>query len=315
MRRRVVKITPKKVQGYKPVGSRYVVQPPKKYALHPNFTPVPHFKPPVKPLAVLRQTGSPEPSSILVVLHLFHADTAQDFLASLKALQSQLKFDLIVTMPENSEAHKSGLMPAYQEQLNADVILVDNCGKDIIPKLIAIESVIKAKKQYDHVFLMHDKKSVKHTKRIGGWNQNSEWGSELISVLFDQDKRNFSLHLLNDEKIGLIGSGNHLHYGPGWHEGLPKLRYRKELDLIRHQNSLRFTLEIPNPKPAWFIGGTMFWIRWNILEDFYKKHGFDRIFTLAKNDKGDIKDPSFTHYLERFFGQMVTMAGMKTVGI
>jgi len=314
MRRRVI-ITPKKVQGYRPSNSRHVVHPTKKYALHRNFTPVPHFKRPVKPIVKLSSIELPEYGSILILLHLFHADTAQDFLESLKALSTELKFDLIITMPKNSEAHRSGLMTAYKEHLDANLILVKNCGKDIIPKLIAIESVIKAKKQYDHVFMMHDKKSVKHTKEKRGWNQNSEWGSELISVLFDQEKRNLSLHLLNDQKIGLIGSGNHLHYGPGWHEGMPKLRYKKELDLIRHQNSLRFTLGIPNPKPAWFIGGTMFWIRWNILEDFYKKHGFDRIFTLAKNDIGNVQDPSFTHYLERFFGQMVAMAGMRTVGI
>ena len=294
-------------------GQKHYVRYPRPRGIQPPLPP--HFELPPKPIMPLQIVNPITGGSILIVLHLYYADLAQDFLDRLLKLKESISFDLIVTSPKYSSAHISGILQKYASQLNANIITVQNLGKDIIPKLIAIESVIKAKKQYDHVFMMHDKKSIKHTKETGGWNQNSEWGSELISVLFDEEKRNLSLHLLNDQKIGLIGRGNHLHYGPGWHEGMPRLRYEKELDLIKHQNSLRFTLGIPNPQPAWFIGGTMFWIRWNILEDFYKKHGFDQIFTLAKNDTGNVQDPSFTHYLERFFGQMVSMAGMKTIGI
>jgi len=307
MRKRVMKITPNKIQGYRPTQSRHVVLP---RTVQPH--PQPHFELPSKPIIPLQIVNPPVNYSILIIFHLYYADLAQDFLDRLLKLKGSINFDLIVTSPKYSTAHKSDILQKYTSQLNAKIITVENLGKDIIPKLIAVESTIKAKKQYDYVFMMHDKKSPQY-KRAASMNK---WKEDLVHVLFDNTKRNFVFHLLSeDQNIGAIGTAKHLHYGPGWHKELPTQRHRNELALLNHQLNFKNMLNVSSLHPSWFIGGTMFWIRWDILANFYDKYGFDRIFSLAKDDTGDVRDPSFTHYLERLFGQMVSMAGMKTIGI
>jgi lipopolysaccharide biosynthesis protein len=294
-------------------GQNYYVRYPRSRGVQPP--PQPHFELPPKPIMPLQTVDPITGGSILIVLHLYYADLAQDFLDRLLKLKESISFDLIVTSPKHSAAYESGILQEYVSQLNANMIPVENCGKDIIPKLIAIESVIKAKKQYDHVFMMHDKKSEQYIreKRTAWMDQ---WKEELIHVLFDDIKRNYALHLLSeDQSIGAIGTAKHLHYGPGWHKEMPTHRYQNELALLNHQHRLMSVLGVSGLQPSWFIGGTMFWVRWDILVNFYDKYGFDRIFSLAKDDIGDVRDPSFTHYLERLFGQMVSMAGMKTIGI
>ncbi len=313
MKRRVIKINPNiaqsNVKSYKPVQSRHKVHLPK-------TIPQSHIVVPEKPIIALKNNINPRKHSILIVLHLFHGNLVNDFLEKLLKLTDTVDFDIIVTVCKNSLAHKSKHLYNYESKLNAKIITVENVGKDIIPKLIAIEYAIKEKKQYNSVFLMHDKKSVKHTKTPNKWDRNASWKDELIDNLFNDVKRNFSIDLLcSNKNIGLVGSKKHLHYGPGWHKDLFIRRFSKELALINHQTILESQINSKIPKTAWFIGGTMFWIKWDILANFYNTYGFSKIFDLAKNDKGNIQDPSFTHYLERFFGQVTVMYNMKTVGI
>jgi lipopolysaccharide biosynthesis protein len=276
---------------------------------------VSHFKVPPKPILNIENIDVAKEHSVLIVLHLFYADLAQEYLTNLISLKKVFDFEIIVTIVTNSEAHLCGISSKYENSLGAKVLFVPNIGKDIIPKLIAIESQIKEGKSYDYVFLMHDKKSAQYI-RENKTRWMDRWKYDLTRVLFDNTKRNYALHLLSsDVSIGSIGSADHLHYGPGWHDALSKKRYENELHLMKHQANLKLSLSLSHISPSWFIGGTMFWMRWDILSEFYFRHGFDMIFTLAKNDVGDVRDPSFTHYLERFFGQMVSMNNMKTVGL
>lgn len=280
-----------------------------------GHSPLPHFEVPLKPVLNTERVSIVKGKSILIVLHLFYADIAQEYLINLNNLKKIFNFEITITIVTGSEAHLSGIFSKYENSLGAKVIFVPNIGKDIIPKLIAIESLIKEGKSYDYVFLMHDKKSAQYI-REEKTRWMDKWKYDLTRVLFDSTKRNYALHLLSsDTSIGSIGSANHFHYGPGWHIALPNKRYENELDLLRHQANLKLTLGLKDLVPAWFVGGTMFWMRWSILFEFYSQYGFDKIFTLAENDKGDVRDPSFTHYLERFFGQMVVMCNMKTIGL
>lgn len=281
----------------------------------PSNLCVPHFKVPPKPILNIENVDITKGHSILIVLHLFYADLAQEYLTNLISLKEVFDFEIIVTIVTGSEAHLCGISSKYENFLGAKVLFVPNIGKDIIPKFIAIESQIKEGKSYDYVFLMHDKKSAQYI-RENKTRWMDRWKYDLTRVLFDNTKRNYALHLLSsDVSIGSVGSASHLHYGPGWHDALSKKRYENELYLMKHEANLRLSLRLERMSPSWFIGGTMFWMRWDILSEFYFRHGFDMIFTLAKNDVGDVRDPSFTHYLERFFGQMVSMHNMKTVGL
>lgn len=276
----------------------------------------PHFKLPSKPILAPLKINYKNNHKILIILHLFYADTTKEFLDQLITLRKSLDFDIIVTTSEESSAYQGGNLSAYSDNLDAKILLVKNIGKDIIPKLTAVESTIKNNKEYDCVFMMHDKKSTKHTFTNNTVDRNEFWKKELIQVLFNDLQRNHALHLMsNDKSVGMIGSANHLHFGPGWSIGMPVRRYSKEVNLIQHQTNLKLSMNYTKIQPSWFIGGTMFWMRWSILKDFYNVHKFDKIYEFAKNDVGNVKDPSFTHYLERFFGQLVTMSNMKTIGI
>ena len=310
-----VRIEPKRnVGSYKPVNSLSDYVNPKPI----NVKPKPHIVlPEVKPiLDHTAYTYSGNPFKIAVILHLFYEDLAIEYHKLLVELKEKLDFDLYISISTGSLMDVAKVSNMYVKKLNAIVFRFDNVGKDIVPKFRMIESIYKKGIHYDYVYLFHDKKSPQYQK-TGKSNWMNDWRDDLISPLFNDELRNGSLAIFeNDSNVGAIGSHKHLHFGPGWFETMPINRYRNETLLLQHQDIFYSQLkDRPKVHRSWFIGGTMFWVRWDILKSFLDSYDVNQIYRLSIEDRGDVKDPSFTHYLERFFGHLVKMKEMRLIGI
>ena len=267
---------------------------------------------------------------LAIILHLYYHDLSTQFLKELKVLKKQMQLDLYVTIVKGSNADDIKLKEAYKKLAN-QVKIVPNAGKDILPKLTVLNELVKKKKKYDYVFLLHDKKSPSYERSMRSeWMDT--WRQDLTSLLFDQSLREQCLFTLDSfPQIGILGHLKHLHYGPGWHKHLYRgRRYLNESKLLNFQVKIKQHLSIPikakpsarnlkyvSPAPCeqtWFIGGTMFWMRWDVIEFFMEKYNIGSLLAALHQDKGDVKDPSLTHACERFFGHMAGIAGKKVCG-
>ena len=59
----------------------------------------------------------------------------------------------------------------------------------------------------------------------------------------------------------------------------------------------------------------MFWIRWECLNELFNSININIINQYLTKDSGDVRDPSFTHAFERFFGYVPLMDGKTLIGI
>jgi lipopolysaccharide biosynthesis protein len=291
--------------------------------LHPHFHNIPprpvlwFDEEQYKKLIVNRKLVKPR---VVLILHLFYLDLGREYLKKLIELKKILKFHLYVSVVRNSRADNDKLKISYEKELGANVRVVRNAGKDILPKLTIMKELVDQKKNYDYVFLLHDKKSPDYERSPEALWMDS-WRSDLVSLLFDKEIREKCFLILQDYKnIGILGHEKHLQYGPGWHPELcPRYRYLNESKLLDYQEVLTKLLKINivrdlPQKTTWFIGGTMFWMRWGLVEDFFKSCALPMVLASLGKEINDVKDPSLTHAFERFFGHMAVLKKQRVVG-
>ena len=287
-------------------------------------TPTIHFSDmDIKEFRDAKRAEMPKPK-VAIILHLYYYDLSTQFLKDLKVLKKEMPFDLYVTIVKNSKADDLKLKEDY-EKISAKVKVVPNAGKDILPKLTVLNELVKQKKKYDYVFLLHDKKSPSYERDMKSVWMDS-WRQDLTSLLFDKTLREQCLFTLYSfPQIGILGHLKHLHYGPGWHKMLYRgRRYFNEGELLNFQSKVKHYLSVTSMKlknippipqnQTWFIGGTMFWMRWDVIEFFMKRYNVTSLLQALHQDKGDVKDPSLTHACERFFGHIAVVGGKKVFG-
>jgi lipopolysaccharide biosynthesis protein len=68
-----------------------------------------------------------------------------------------------------------------------------------------------------------------------------------------------------------------------------------------------------SPDCSFFVGGTIFWIRMDVLRRTFQGINLDDEY--HKCEIGKPHEPSYTHSWERIFGQMVNHHGYKIIGI
>lgn len=277
----------------------------------------PHFRHPnKKPIINIDPTASYKgDKKIAIIFHSFYYDETLGIIENFIKLKKNLSFDLYVSISKNGESDKEDVINLFKKNLDATVFKYSNVSKDIIPKWKIIKHLCKNEKEYDYVFLYHDKKSKQYLKEPK-CHWMSTWHRELALPLFDKTYRDNALSIFDyNETIGGIGIGKHLHFGPGWHKEMTRRRYTNESELLKFQSELTNKLKIRNLHQCWFIGGTMFWVRFNILKDFINRYDINNLISLTANDKGDVRDPSMTHTLERFFGHIIQLSGYKLIGL
>jgi lipopolysaccharide biosynthesis protein len=176
------------------------------------------------------------------------------------------------------------------------VIIKATKGADTGPFLLQIKAMIESGHHYDYVFKIH----TKSDGPAGGYYET--WVDDLLNptagtpeqVLYVIKK--FQKH----QKIGLIGSDKFL------------MDFDYDNDLCR-QICRRLHIH----RRGLFIGGTIFWIRMEVL--YYLIQQLGGIERLSEEyqlfEEGKAEQPSYAHVWERIYGLIVRKSGYRLCGL
>lgn len=244
---------------------------------------------------------------IAVIIHLYYVDLWNEF----KKLIYNIHYDVDIYVNLVDGSVQMINLVNFKRKLeeeypNIKVFINENAGLDIGGTLNVINYIIKENKHYEYVLKLHSKKSI-HTGRME--NKNGDiWRNELIDpILGDYKTVNSVIDLFVENPIiGMIGSKK-------WLLDKHKNIYQNSEMLQTYINIYNITVPLDDIQ---FIGGSIFWVRFDILKDFFTKNDPIKIIrTFEKNSFTDDKELKWTHAFERVFGLMVLNYGKKIIGV
>ncbi len=241
---------------------------------------------------------------VVVFCHFYYSDLIDEILTHIENLPCKLN-DLWVSLPcsslnnisKNDYIKQSKILERFP---NANIKFVINRGKDIGGKLECLRDYLDKtdEGENDWMIFCHDKKSL-HMHHSRG----EAWRKSLLSNIFS--KTNILNALSNYE------DDNFVMWGGAVREGITNSRrIAVNLGNVFFLKKLISYFNIKTiPYTTSFIGGTMFWAN----DTFYRKmfNLIDINSVLMMLEKGNVKEPSHTHAIERIFGMIVTDAGKK----
>jgi len=187
-------------------------------------------------------------NNITIIIHLFHEDLLDEFLEYINVVGQVFRnVNVIFTLSENSTLDNK------LKAINPNFVILkfENKGVDIYPFLECIKYMRQHFKT-DYVLKLHTKMSQNPTE------DNLEWRKELITPLINYNNLCILQHyfkIIND--IGFVGAQSCC---------FPK---NYDLDFPQNIQGLEELCSMfPHLEKNWtdFIGGTMFWISNNALE-------------------------------------------------
>ena len=214
---------------------------------------------------------------IAVVVHAFYPDVFEEIAKYVMDISQSIK--LFVTTTEHNEIAIKKI--ASKSNLDVDIIIVKNKGRDMLPFLKALP-IIKAA-GYPFILKIHTKKS-KH--RADG----EIWRSDLYEKLLKPERFEKALSVLSTNlNIGVLGPEGHIvdmntYWGSNKHA---------VLSLVEKMNVAKEkVLRVP------FVAGSMFYARIDALERLLELGLTDEDF---EEESGQI-DGTLAHALERLIG-------------
>ena len=155
-------------------------------------------------------------------------------------------------------------------------------------------------KSYDLILKIHTKLCVGseknksyHLQRFGLEETKKyglKWFSELMDgVLLDTKKIERIINEFEQNpKCGMVGYKKYNNF-------------KKTSDHIQKLFDY-FSFSV-NPHDSYFVGGTIFWVKKNVLDQYLTHEKIDHVLNLL--DKGYSYEPSFAHAMERMFGYFI----------
>jgi len=233
---------------------------------------------------------------IAILVHIYYDNLVGEMINYLSKFPYE--FDLYISLASDAypnltrqvEDNIAAIKAAFP---GAHTQVVPNKGKDIGGKLVLLKHIFEEEVSYDYLVFAHDKQSL----HLGDRRSANRWRSELLSAVFSPDNVNRILAAFTQNPdIGMCGGRvidglmqSVISHNPG---NYPLIKKTYE--------SLFGSL----PQTGAFIGGTMFWVRFNLFKEALTSHRIDVI--LSQLEPGNVREPSITHALERIFGIIVT---------
>lgn len=244
---------------------------------------------------------------VAVFIQLFYIDTWKSIETYLTNFN--FKFDLYINLVEGSCKYKELIQ--LKREINstykdAVIFIVDNRGMDIGNFLYQLNYVKSKNIKYDYALKIHSKKSL-HSAEIGF---GDKWRKELLDPIIG-NTNNIKRVLDNFESnknIGMIGAKKWLIND----KSTRRLALMNNACYIK-EYSTKFSLNENNIE---FIGGTIFWFRFDDIMNFF--NNIDIIKFRNELEFGKFTDhhlPSRTHSMERIFGIMILTRNKTILGI
>lgn len=246
-----------------------------------------------------------------VLLHLFYPDMWEEIVKYLGNLTS-IEYDLYVNLVEgyHNDDIKTKII---NYNPNTVITISPNKGVDIGGFLFQYQ---KLTKDYDLILKLHTKKSLGLPEkpsdyvRVYGYDnalvKGNQWFVKLMDgVLKSKTQVNDIVDVLNIKEgiVGMVGLDRETYAGPN-------INYIKNLS-----NELSIPVEFNGDRISNgnFVGGTIFWVRNDILKKYLTKENIEKIINLLPD--GYHNEPSYNHAFERMFGMMVYKEKMKIINI
>lgn len=168
----------------------------------------------------------------------------------------------------------------YQNVTTIQTVL----GMDIGGKLMSFSQAFNNKKTYDYFLSLHTKSDVR-------WRMGMILplcgSSEIIQKCLDIFQ--------SDQNIGIISSQEYTYHISHYNINHP----------IQQNFCQKWNLSYQgNQSSIHFVGGTIFWMRWSIIERFISERNIDIIAEYKTLEPGHVRNsgPTNTHSWERMFG-------------
>ena len=216
-------------------------------------------------------------TDVAIIIHVFYIDIWKELKTYLQKLKTP--YDLYITVPENMP--DSDVIQIFTDHPNVNLFKTQNRGRDVLPFLLVMD--ILGTENYKYICKLH-------TKKTGNSPLGNVWRKLLYFDLLGSNKVvQDTLEIFkNNPEIGMITGKNTI-------LDSERYNYGNTIKIDRLIDATGFIFQ----DEYYFAGGTMFWIRSELLEP---------IITLLREgklkfeeEKGQ-KDNTIAHAIERFFG-------------
>jgi lipopolysaccharide biosynthesis protein len=238
--------------------------------------------------------------NLAILTHLYYEDSYDElksYFLNFEKLNSTLLFSV-------SRHQKSKIISARikQDFPGSYIIETTNLGKDIGGKLALIDLSIQLNITADYFVLLHDKRSP-HT------SLGETWRKKLFRVVEPENIQKISKLFEKKKRIGIIAATEFItneynqkddNFDCNSNRILKQLIFEHEFNHIKYD----------------FVGGTMFWVRSEIIGSFFKKYNALKI--RATLEKGNVLDNEYgtnTHAWERMLSWIAGSQGYYIQGI
>ena|GEM_PF-844604 len=246
-----------------------------------------------------------------ILFHIYYPGSIRETSELLKSFENS-NTSFIFNVPfQPYNVHRS-----ISEEINSFfpksiVLNTSNKGKDIGGKLAMLNCYLKLPEKSDYLIFLHDKKSeLKYT--INNHKIDSDlWKKELFSIIHRDNIQQIK-NLFAESDTGMVTHANHI-YTMEEH-GKYVIFGNNMLNLEELCN--KFNLPNITDHKTDFSGGTMFWVKSSIYEEFFSEN--PPLEIRAKLEEGLFTDRytgTYTHAMERIFSWIVSSKGYKIRGI
>jgi len=241
---------------------------------------------------------------ICIIIHLYYTDLWDEIKGYLDNIKYD--YDLHISLSDNNEEDNNIFLEKIKDLDNVYIYKVTNKGLDIGPFLAVFNIIVKKGFDYGLVLKLHTKKGLhggRNPERGEHWRNNL-----LVPILNSTDiVDNIIKQFEEDGSIGIIGSNKWLitKHHPGFiynHKDI--MEYIEQFNIKTKFEDIRF------------IGGTIFWCRFDVYKEFFTKHNMIEVYNeLETGAFTDSSSSRKTHALERIMSLIMMDANKKIIGI
>jgi lipopolysaccharide biosynthesis protein len=185
--------------------------------------------------------------------------------------------------------------------------IVPNKGRDIGAKFLLFDYLLRTNLPSEYVVVLHDKKSL-HLPYL----EAKEWIDSLLKIIDPLYYSKILEVFQEDKRLGIVGSAERvvdciIKWDTKTEIKTPVFEWNNE---ILHEKIHKYEININDYN---FVGGTMFWIKTELLRKLNEKYRFiDQFTSLEEGNVMDNSGSTVTHSWERLISWLSTNIGYKT---